>query len=153
LHVHGNKYEQGKEEIFRERVPQIIPAKAFLEEGYAVMVIDAYCFGERSQHGTNPQESGVKVEHALYKHFLWQGASLWGMMLRDDLMSLDYLSSRPEVDPTRIAITGMSLGGSRATWIAALDERPKAIIPVAQMTRWRNFAASGLYNGHGIYYY
>jgi dienelactone hydrolase len=75
------------------------------------------------------------------------------MMVRDDLMALDYLLSRPEIDPNRIAITGMSLGGSRSTWLAALDERPKVIIPVAQTTRWRDFASSGLYNGHGIYYY
>lgn len=150
LHVHGGKYEQGKEELFLERVPNQIPAKALVQAGYAVMAIDAYCFGERYHFG---KETGQGVEQAWYKHFLWQGASLWGMMIRDDLMALDYLLSRPEVDPKRVAITGMSLGGSRATWLAALDERPQVIIPVAQMNRWRNFAATGLYNGHGIYYY
>ena len=150
LHVHGGKYEQGKEELFRERIPNTLPAVALVQAGYAVLAIDAYGFGERHHFGT---ETGQGVEHALYKHFLWQGASLWGMMLRDDLMALEYLLQRPEIDPQRIAITGMSLGASRSTWLAALDERPKVIIPVAQMTRWRDFAASGLYNGHGIYYY
>lgn len=150
FHVHGGKYEQGKEELFLERVPNTLPAKALVEAGLAVMVIDAYGFGERNQFGAY---IGVNAEHALYKHFVWQGSSLWGMMLRDDLIALDYLLTRPEIDPNRVAITGMSLGGSRSTWIAALDERPKVIIPVAQLTRWRNFAAHGLYNGHGIYYY
>ena len=43
--------------------------------------------------------------------------------------------------------------GSRTTWLAALDERPRAIVPVAQMTRYADFAATGRYNLHGIYYY
>jgi hypothetical protein len=150
LHVHGGKYEQGKEELFLERIPNTLPATSLVQAGYSVLAIDAYGFGERNHFGT--YKDGA-VEQALYKHFLWQGATLWGMMLRDDIMSLDYLLSRPEVDPQRIAITGMSLGGSRSTWLAALDERPKVIIPVAQTTRWRDFAESGLYNGHGIYYY
>jgi dienelactone hydrolase len=150
LHVHGGKYTLGKEELFQERTPHRVPALALTQAGYAVMAIDAYGFGERHSFG---DESGNGVEQALYKHFLWQGSSLWGMMLRDDLMALDYLISRPEVDPQRIGITGMSLGGSRATWLAALDERPAAVVPVAQLTRWRNFAASGRYNGHSIYYY
>lgn len=154
LHVHGNKYEQGKEELFRERVPGIIPAQALTQAGYAVLAIDAYGFGEREKAGpAGAAESGVQVEHALYKHFIWQGMTLWGMMLRDDLLALNYLLGRPEIDPQRVAITGMSLGGSRATWIAALDDRPQVVIPVAQMTRYADFAAAGQYNLHGIYYY
>jgi dienelactone hydrolase len=75
------------------------------------------------------------------------------MLLRDDLLVLNYLLTRPEVDPTRVGTTGMSMGGSRATWLAALDERIKVVIPVAQMTRYHDFAERGDYSLHGIYYY
>jgi cephalosporin-C deacetylase-like acetyl esterase len=153
-HAYGGQYERGKEELFRERVPDMMPAPALVAAGYVVLAIDAYSFGERQQAGpAGSAESGAAVEQALFKHFLWQGATLWGMMVRDDLLALNYLLTRPEVDPGRIGVTGMSLGASRTTWSGALDERPCALVPVAQMTRYRDFAAAGRYNLHSIYYY
>jgi hypothetical protein len=154
LHGHGFKYELGKEALFQERFPGTLPGPALVTSGYAVLMIDAYSFGERQQDGpAGDAESGAAVELALYKHFLWKGAALWGMMVRDDLLSLNYLLTRPEVDPHRIGVTGMSLGGSRTTWLGALDERPCVLVPVGQMTRYRDFAATGRYNLHSIYYY
>ena len=47
----------------------------------------------------------------------------------------------------------MSLGASRSTWVAALDEKIKAVAPISQMTRYRDFADSGHYRLHGIYYF
>ncbi len=41
---------------------------------------------------------------------------------------LDYLSSRPEVDPSRIALIGISMAGYYAPRIAAFDKRAKALI-------------------------
>jgi dienelactone hydrolase len=154
LHAHGGQYEIGKEELFRERVPGIQPGPALVQAGYVVLAIDAYSFGERIRQGPKGDaESGREVEHALFKHFLWRGSTLWGMMVRDDLLGLNYLLTRPEVDSQRIGLTGMSLGGTRTTWLGALDERPRALVPVAQMTRYRDLAASGHYNGHSVYYY
>ncbi len=154
LHGHGFQYELGKEALFQERIPGTLPGPALVAAGYVVLAIDAYCFGERQHDGpAGDAESGAAVEQALFKHFLWQGVSLWGMMVRDDLLALNYLLTRPEVDPNRVGVTGMSLGGSRTTWLGALDERPCALVPVAQMTRYRDFAATGRYNLHSIYYY
>jgi acetyl esterase/lipase len=154
LHGHGFQYELGKEALFQERIPGALPGPALAAAGYVVLAIDAYCFGERQQDGPGGNtETGAAVEQALFKHFLWQGATLWGMMVRDDILALNYLLTRPEVDPDRIGVTGMSLGGSRTTWLGALDERPRVLVPVAQMTRYRDFAASGQYNLHSVYYY
>jgi dienelactone hydrolase len=58
----------------------------------------------------------------LFKQFLWEGATLWGMMVRDDILALNYLLSRPEVDPAQVGTTGMSMGATRAWWLAALDD-------------------------------
>ena len=41
---------------------------------------------------------------------------------------LDYLSSRPEVDPSRIALIGISMAGYYAPRIAAFEKRAKALI-------------------------
>jgi dienelactone hydrolase len=154
-HMHGNKYEVGKDELFQNwLIDGIMPGPALVRAGYCVLAIDAYCFGERQTHGpAGDAESGAATEQALFKHYVWRGGTLWGMMVRDDLLALNYLLTRPEVDAARVGVTGMSLGGSRTTWLAALDERVRVVVPVAQMTRYRDFAATGRYNLHGIYYY
>ncbi|MEM6283898.1 MAG: dienelactone hydrolase family protein, partial [Chloroflexota bacterium] len=121
LHAHGGRYELGKDEIFRPRAGGFIPADELTKHGFSVMCIDAYAFEER-QH---PDEM------TLFKRFLWEGKTLWGMMLRDDLMALDYLHSHPEVDSSRIATMGMSMGSTRAFWLAALDERVYTTVAVA----------------------
>ena len=79
--------------------------------------------------------------------------TLWGMMLRDDLMALDYLASRPEVDASRIGVTGMSMGATRAWWLMALDERIKTGVPICCLTRGRNLIEHELLRAHGIYYF
>jgi dienelactone hydrolase len=153
-HAHGHHYQRGKEELFRDAPMGTPPGKVLVESGYIVAAIDAYAFGQREFHGpTADLKSGAETELALSKKFLWQGTSMWGMMVRDDLLALNYLLSRPEVNPARVGTTGMSLGGSRATWLTALDERLAAVIPVAQMTRYEDFARSGNFNLHSIYYY
>ncbi len=154
LHLHGNKYALGKEELFQKGNYGTAPGPALVRQGYVVMAVDAYCFGERQTQGpAGAAESGAVTEQALFKHFVWRGCTLWGMMVRDDLLALNALLNRPEVDPRRVAATGMSMGGSRTTWIGALDDRIQVLVPVAQMTRYRDFAATGQYNLHGIYYY
>jgi cephalosporin-C deacetylase-like acetyl esterase len=153
-HVHGNKYELGKDELWRDSAMGTTPGPALVRAGFAVLAIDAYGFNQRQIQGpAGDRERGAATEHGLYKRFIWEGKTLWGMMLRDDLLALNYLVSRPEIDPQRVGATGMSLGGSRTTWLGALDQRLKVIIPVAQMTRYAEFAASGNYNLHGIYYH
>lgn len=153
-HEHGGKYALGKDAAIRLRENGYAPGLTLVEAGFIVMVIDAYGFGERESLGpAGAAESGAATELSLFKRFLWQGKTLWGMMIHDDLSALAYLRSRPEVDESRIGATGMSLGASRSTWVAALDEGVKAVAPVSQMTRYRDFAGSGNYRLHSIYYY
>jgi dienelactone hydrolase len=153
-HYHGGKYWIGKDEVLDDPVSHQQRGAALAKQGYAVLCIDAYCFGERQHQGpAGKREGGAGTEQALFKHLLWNGSSLWGMMVRDDLLALNYLVSRPEIDPSRIAATGMSLGASRTTWLSALDERVKVTIPVAQMTRYRDYADQGDYSLHSFYYY
>jgi len=66
------------------------------------------------------------------------------MMLRDDLMALDYLASRPEVDTQRIGVTGMSMGATRSWWLMALDERIKTGVAIACLTRYQDLILHGV---------
>jgi dienelactone hydrolase len=153
-HRHGGLYDLGKEELFEtNRIPDS-PGPALAARGYAVLAIDTYCFGERNGRGPGgPEEKGKEGEMTASKFNLWVGRSLWGMMMRDDLMALDYLASRPEVDADRIGVTGMSMGATRAWWLMALDDRIKTGVQVCCLTRGQNLIEHELLSAHGIYYF
>ena len=153
-HWHGGEYDNGKEELFRKKHTPLEPGPALARRGYVVLAIDAYGFGERSGKGPGgPGERGAQEEMSASKFSLWVGRTLWGMMLRDDLMALDYLLSRPEVDRKRVGVTGMSMGATRSWWLMALDERIKTSVAVACLTRYRSLIRHQGLARHGIYYF
>ena len=153
-HWHGGDYAIGKEEILQARHSPAPPGPELARRGFVVLGIDAYCFGERNGRGPGgPSEKGGEGEWTAAKFNLWVGRTLWGMILRDDLMALDYLASRPEVDSRRLGVTGISMGATRAWWLMALDDRLKAGVPIACMTRYENLINHQMLKAHGIYYF
>lgn len=153
-HWHGGQYDIGKEELFRTNAVPVPAGPALVKQGYVVIAIDAYCFGERNGAGPGgPTEKGSAGEMTASKFNLWAGRSLWGMIVRDDLMALDYLCSRPEVDAARVGVTGISMGATRTWWAMALDERLKAGVAVCCLTRYQNLIATEGLKYHGIYYF
>jgi dienelactone hydrolase len=153
-HWHAGEYEIGKEELFQARHTPEAPGPTLARRGYVVLGIDAYCFGERNGQGPDgPEEKGSDGEASAAKFNLWVGRTLWGMILRDDLMALDYLASRPEVDAERIGAMGMSMGATRAWWLMALDERIKTGVSICCLTRYQNLITRGWLKAHGIYYF
>jgi len=153
-HWHGGQYEIGKEELFQAKHTPEPPGPALARRGYVVLGIDSYCFGERNGRGPGgANDVGNAGELTASKFNLWVGRTLWGMILRDDLMALDYLAGRNEVDAERIGVMGMSMGATRAWWLMALDERLKAGVPICCLTRYQSIIRNELLKAHGIYYY
>ncbi|MCX6836360.1 MAG: dienelactone hydrolase family protein [Verrucomicrobia bacterium] len=153
-HWHGGQYDIGKNELLGMNATPVAPGPALAEAGYVVLGIDAPCFGERNGQGPDgPQQKGSAGEMTAAKFHLWAGRTLWGMILRDDLTALDYLCSRPEVDAARIGVTGISMGSTRSWWLMALDDRPRAAVCVACMTRYEELIRAGMLKAHGIYYF
>jgi len=124
----------------------------YASQGYAVIVIDAYHFGQRTPRGIgglpqsfNPatlDDAKLKEYDSLTRELLylgvrelnWAGTTWAGMNYGDDSRCVDYLLSRKEVDGTRIGCTGLSGGGWRTDMIAALEPRVKATVSVGWMT-------------------
>lgn len=101
--------------------------------GCAALIYDPIGQGERNQLAD-------PIPHGTHEHTLvGVGALLVGwntatFRIWDGLRSMDYLASRPEVDPARLGCTGNSGGGTMTTWLMALDERIAVAAPSCFIT-------------------
>ncbi|MDX2029237.1 MAG: acetylxylan esterase [Blastocatellia bacterium] len=147
-HWHGGTYPTGKDELLTGR--KVLPAYApvVAKKGIVTLAIDSWCFGERMR-----DKDGRNGEWDAFKKMIWHGQVLFGMMLFDEYRAVDYLVSRPEVDPSRIGAFGLSMGATKAWWLAALDPRIKLTVDLCCMTDFAALEAANNLKGHGIYYY
>ena len=113
----------------------------FARNGYVCLVPDTLELGEIEgiHHGTYSQ-----------KMWWWQsrGYTPAGVEAWNGIRAIDYLVARPEVDATRIGMTGRSGGGAYTWWVAALDDRVKVAAPVAGITDLQNHVVDGCIEGH-----
>jgi dienelactone hydrolase len=123
---HGNvvKKIDGKDVSFGSKIFYQHHPAWFAEHGYASLIIDTLQLSEIPgiHHGTS--RFGMWWWHTL-------GYTPAGIECWNGIRALDYLETRPEVDMKRVGLTGRSGGGAYSWWIAACDERPQCIIPVA----------------------
>lgn len=165
LHDHGGFYLWGKEKLvetedehpvlgaFKKRYyAGASIASDLARQGYVVIVIDMFYWGERrmlldgdaedwrrrtrdltaariNEFNQRSSQNEALVGRTIFAAgFTWPGVIFW-----DDLRTLDYLLTRPEVDPRRVGCVGLSVGGLRACHLAALDDRIKAAVVVGWM--------------------
>jgi dienelactone hydrolase len=148
IHWHAGQYDLGKEQLLKGTSVQPAYAPVCAEKGLVTLAIDSWCFGER-KHEAN----GLQGEEDAFKEMLWRGRVLYGMMMFDEHQALGWLASRAEVDPQRLGVFGMSMGATKAWWLAALDARVKTTIDVCCLTDYDALIAAHGLNEHGIYYY
>ena len=102
--------------------------------GYVVINWDPVGQGERSQFwDASAKRSRYNLicgEHAVLGNLAYlAGTNIARWEVWDGMRALDYVLTRPEVDPARISITGTSGGGFQAAVIAALDSRIRVAAP------------------------
>ena len=113
--------------------PQWLAANLALK-GFVSLAFDPIGQGEREQ-SYDPQLKAPLGGWSTPEHVqagaqaTLAGESLTRYFIWDAKRSLDYLLTRPEVDPTRVGAAGCSGGGALTTFIGALDPRLKAVIP------------------------
>ncbi|PYQ18911.1 MAG: hypothetical protein DMF81_23520 [Acidobacteria bacterium] len=120
--------------------------------GYVVVVIDMFYWGDRRMlladdapdwrerpRSVTPERIAAfnrrsgEAEQLVGRTIFSAGFTWAGVMFWDDVRTVDYLASRPEVDPRRIGCVGLSVGGLRSAHLAALDDRIKSAVVVGWM--------------------
>ncbi|MBI4661199.1 MAG: prolyl oligopeptidase family serine peptidase [Verrucomicrobia bacterium] len=113
----------------------------FARHGYICLVVDTLQLGEIAA-----------IHHGTYREGRWwwhsRGYTPAGVECWNGVRGIDYLTSRPDVDAGRIAVTGISGGGAATFWIAAADERVKAAVPVSGMADLLSYVPNRVINGH-----
>ena len=113
----------------------------FARHGYVCLVVDSLQLGEiaATHHGTYRE-----------KRWWWhsRGYTPAGVECLNGMRGIDYLVSRGDVDPERIAVTGISGGGAASFWIAAADERVRVAVPVSGMADLPSYVTNRVINGH-----
>jgi dienelactone hydrolase len=95
--------------------------------GYAVIAPDVRAFNEMSRAEDFPQLNNSCAE--LQRVALMYGRTLIGERVHDMGRLIDYAATRPEIDTSRIAITGNSGGGTVSLFTAAIDPRITVAVP------------------------
>ena len=113
----------------------------FARHGYICLVLDTLQMGEIAG-----------IHHGTYSEGRWwwhsRGYTSAGVECLNGIRGIDYLISRPDVDPERIAVTGISGGGAATFWIAAADERVKVAVPVSGMSDLISYVPDHVINEH-----
>jgi hypothetical protein len=112
-----------------------------VEAGYVVFSFDFFPFGTRKETDHNSSHGYEYACNSTLIRALLLGYNLLTLNLYDVFRALDYLISRPEVDPQRIGVMGSSYGGTASMYAAILDTRFKAAVLSCSL---------GEYRGHGI---
>lgn len=118
-----------------------------VNKGFIVFAFDPIGQGERFEYfdaRTAKPLIGERDEEHSYAGVqpLMIGSSLARYMIWDGIRAIDYLVSRTEVDSKRIGITGRSGGGTQSAYIAALDDRIKAVAPGNYITNFKRLIQS-----------
>jgi len=133
-------------------------ASTMAKKGYVTLTIDSILFGERSFKVADKEDFKTRlaqypigtaeyireyndcvfeIQADIARIFFLAGTSLMATRLWDDIVSVDFLSSLPEVDSERIGCIGLSMGGYRSGWLSIVDSRVKCAVMAGAMQRYR----------------
>lgn len=106
--------------------------------GFFVLCVDAFGAGERGIGKNLGEYHGEMTGAAL----LPIGRPLSGIQVYENMRAVDYLQSRPEVDPDRIGITGASGGGNQTMYAGAFDDRFRCVVPTCSVGNYQAYLSA-----------
>ncbi len=112
-------------------------AEQMAKAGYLTIAPDLRVFGERGD-GNDPFPGRDKCNVNFIKGAIL-GVYTLTLNIWDLMRCVDYLQTRPEVDPSRIGMMGLSQGGTMTTFTTAVDKRIKAADIIGYVNPWYGF--------------
>ena len=144
-------------------------AEELAKRGFVVLCPDAFYFGsqridptqaservKRGYPGLNSSDESERVrtfnkfassmETPTARTIFTAGTTWPGILFQGDRASVNYLLTRPEVDPDRLGCMGLSIGGFRSAHLFGLDPRIKAGVVAGWMTTYSSLLFGHLLN-------
>lgn len=99
-----------------------------VRNGYAVLIYDPINQGERLLYPGNRAKADLCGGHnRVGKQLLLINEPFCAWRLWDGIRAVDYLASRPEVEPAQLGVTGQSGGGTLSSYLWAFDRRLRMV--------------------------
>lgn len=106
--------------------------------GYAVLAVEQMGFGHRRDEAAEAKGPEASSCQPAAGAALLLGQTMAGWRVWDAMRAVDYALTRPEADPERVAVMGISGGGMSALFTAALDERIRAAVVSGYCSTFRD---------------
>lgn len=129
LQVHGHWKDAKQDPVLQAR------CIGAARQGFFVLAVDAFGAGERGLTKNLGEYHGEMVGATLFPI----GRPLSGIQVYENMRAVEYLQSRPEVNPEKIGITGASGGGNQSMYAGCYDERISAIIPCCSVGTYDSY--------------
>ncbi|MDD4869934.1 MAG: prolyl oligopeptidase family serine peptidase [Kiritimatiellae bacterium] len=116
-------------------------AQGLARMGYVALIYDPIGQGERFQYADEKFKSRIGPGVAEHLHAgnqqILVGEFFGSWRAWDGIRALDYLLTRPEVDPKQVGVTGNSGGGTMTTWLTGVEQRWCMSAPACFVTTFR----------------
>ncbi len=112
-------------------------AHQLANQGFVTLAADTLGWGDRAAGYEFSGRDPCNIHYL--KAQLW-GLNLMSIHLHEDMCALDFLQGLPEVNSDQLGTIGLSMGGTRALFLAALDERVKAVDVSCFLTTFSHYA-------------
>lgn len=146
MHDHGAHFTIGKEKMVRpfgvedwtledaDRWAESSYDKQYVGDylaanGYVVLAIDALFWGERGRK----EGANYNAQEAMASNLMQMGHSWGALVTWDDIRSVEFLTTLPQVDKNRIGAMGFSMGAHRTWMLCAATDMVKAGAAVCWM--------------------
>lgn len=154
---------ENQPEILKEFIKEAYGGRPYADElarhGFVVLCPDAFYFGSQRLETDLLPESFLQeypdlksadknkviaaynkfcnsYENIMARYIFDSGTTWPGILFHGDRVSVDYLLTRPEVDPARIGCIGLSIGGFRSAHLFGLDPRISVCVDAGWMTSY-----------------
>lgn len=110
----------------------------FLRKGYAVCAFEQFGIGHSVPNSVkalkDPNHACMESDYVMRLN----GRTTMAERVADARTVIDYAQSRKEIDPNRIAMMGVSAGGTTTLMTSAVDSRIKCAIVVSYFTHFKD---------------